>query len=225
MRNFTVPSARWAARPMAIVVVAVVAACALTATAAAAAPTARPHVVTAFNPRAVQADVGGLTVFGGGTWGVDSIERSAQGADRVVEATVTAIGPSAWNTPDGQRPADADPQTGRLSHDAFIYTPITAQVTTGLKHAAPGETLTFDAIGGKVGPDAFIAEDEPTYQVGDTLVLYLDSPVALANSARRLTLPRDVLRVTPDGHAQALHYPARFDLQDVLARTRKSLGQ
>lgn len=202
---------------------AVLSAIGLTITTAAASPAGRALLPPPPNPVGPQADPGGITLIGGGIFIPQPVERSAQAAATVVQATVTAVEPSLWNTPDGQRPAGATAAT--LSRDAFIYTPITVQVTHGFKNAAAGQTLTFDILGGKVAPDLYIDRTEPTYQVGEPLLLFLDGARPVPGSTQFLVFARDVFRVTSDGQVVALHYPATLNLQDVQARIARALGQ
>lgn len=175
------------------------------------------------NPVGPHADAGGLNLVGGGVWIVRPVEQSAKAADKIALATVTAVGPARWSTPDGQRPTGATPQNV-LSLQAEIYTPITVQVSRGFKHATAGDTLTFAVPGGKVGPDLYTVRTEPQYQLGEALLILLDAPAALPGSKRTAAMVRDVFRVTPQGRAVALHYRGDFDLQDTIARINVADG-
>lgn len=169
------------------------------------------------NPVGPHADPGGINLVGGGVWIIHPVEQTAKAADKVALGTVTAVGPSYWSTADGQRPAGATPQN-ILGLHAEIYTPITVQVSRGLKRAVAGDILTFAIPGGKVGPDLYTVRTEPHYQVGESLLVLLDAPVALPGSKRTASLVRDVFQVTPQGRAVALHYRGDFDLQETITR-------
>lgn len=178
------------------------------------------------NPLPPHADPGGITIRGGGVWIPVPVEQSAKAADKIALGTVTAVGPSFWSTADGQRPAGLTPENLRSQQQlsALIYTPVSIRVTRGLKHAAVGDTLTFLVEGGKVGPDLYYVSTEPSYQVRQSILLFLDIPTSLPGAVRTGSFARDVFLVTPQGRAIAQHYPANFDLQDMLARVAAAVN-
>ena len=76
--------------------------------------------------------------------------------------------------------------------------------------------------GGAVGPDVFIAEQEPTYQVGESVLLYLDRPTQAAGLP--LVFAADALQITPDGQAVGLYTHVSFSLAEVRSQLAQALA-
>ena len=75
-------------------------------------------------------------------------------ATLVVDAGISGLGPSHWNSPDGSRPAAANKQT-LLMNGYAIYTPLHfSSMHIHVDHRR-AQTREFATVGGQVGPDSF----------------------------------------------------------------------
>ena len=78
------------------------------------------------------------------------------GAILVLDAGISGLGSSHWNTPDGSRPAGADERT--LVRDGYaIYAPLHFSYMHIHVDHRQQPTREFDTIGGQVGPDSYDA--------------------------------------------------------------------
>lgn len=84
----------------------------------------------------------------------------------IVEARITDVMPSRWDTADGRRPDDVQ---GHV-----IYTDVHATVLRAWKGpAAVGTGITIRLMGGTVGQDSMAAEDEVSLEAGEHAYLLL----------------------------------------------------
>lgn len=87
-------------------------------------------------------------------------------AVEIVEARITEVMPSRWDTADGRRPLDV--------REHVIYTDVHATVLRTWKGpAAVGTGLTIRLMGGTVGQDSMTAEDEVSLEAGEHAYLLL----------------------------------------------------
>ena len=78
----------------------------------------------AATPRSLLAGPGGITLIAGGVFGSRTTPQLTAAADKIFEGTVTGVGPSQWNSPDGKLPPGETAST--LPRDGYlIYTPVT----------------------------------------------------------------------------------------------------
>jgi len=114
--------------------------------------------------------------------------------DLVVEATITKIDMSRWNTPDGNRPLN---WTFEKLSEARIYTPYQFRIEKVLKGSIDvGTVSSFAVIGGTVGPDTIDASHSADIygdlQMGDKALLFLKSTTG------------NMVHVSPFGYGDAL---------------------
>lgn len=91
-------------------------------------------------------------------------------SDTIVIGTVKEILPSKWNTADGKRPANTDEA---FSPSCLIYTDVVISIDEYLKNPLPSKKVTVRLWGGTVGNDTLTVEDEPTFETGEKVLLYL----------------------------------------------------
>lgn len=87
----------------------------------------------------------------------------------IVIGTVKETLPSKWNTNDGQK---SGPNV-KFSPSNVIYTDIIINVDEYIKNPLSSKEVRVRVVGGKVGNDVLIADDEPTFQPGEKVLLYL----------------------------------------------------
>ncbi|MHC1756134.1 MAG: hypothetical protein AB9861_12010 [Methanosarcina sp.] len=111
----------------------------------------------------------------------------------IVMGTVKEILPSKWNTPDGTKPEKAIED---LDLDDVIYTDIIISVDKYLKNPLDSQEVIVRILGGSVGEDTMLADDEPSFKVGEKTLLYLvaDNDPATKNSGPQ--------HFTVKGHSQ-----------------------
>jgi hypothetical protein len=91
-------------------------------------------------------------------------------SDTIVIGTVKEILPSKWNTADGKRPANTDEA---FSPSCLIYTDVVINIDEYLKDPLPSQEVTVRVWGGTVINDNLMAEDEPSFETGEKVLLYL----------------------------------------------------
>ena len=115
--------------------------------------------------------VTGIDVSSGGYLVTLDADESARRADVIAEVTVLKPGAPFWNTADKARPAGNASEV--LATASRIFTPVQLQVVNTLKgNAQPGQVLTVNRYGGRVGEDRFLIE-EPYFVEGDRLIVFL----------------------------------------------------
>ncbi|MFZ2500230.1 hypothetical protein [Methanosarcina sp.] len=91
-------------------------------------------------------------------------------SDTIIIGTVKEILPSKWNTADGKRPANTDEA---FSPSCLIYTDVVISIDEYLKNPLPSKEVTVRVWGGTVRNDNLMAEDEPSFETGEKVLLYL----------------------------------------------------
>lgn len=87
-------------------------------------------------------------------------------ATLVAEIVVGGHGQSHWNTPDGQRPANAT-KAVVLQQGYRIYTPVTFSKSRTLLDHRHNPTHEFVTLGGQIGPDQYQVDDFPQVVSGN----------------------------------------------------------
>jgi len=97
-------------------------------------------------------------------------EDLSENSDYVFMGTVKEILSSKWNSIDGKRPiADFEPGPYNL-----IYTDVIISVDKNVKNSLSSNEVRIRLEGGTVGDDTLVAEDEPSFKVGEKVLLYLN---------------------------------------------------
>jgi len=89
----------------------------------------------------------------------------AQESDVIVIGEVKEILPSRWTTEDGKKSVNF--------YDERIYTDVIIEVGEYLKNPQPTEEITVRTMGGKVGNDRIIYEDEAEFEPDEKVLLFL----------------------------------------------------
>jgi len=89
----------------------------------------------------------------------------AQNSDVIVIGEVKEILPSRWTTEDGKKPINF--------YDERIYTDVIIEVNEYLKNPQPTEEITVRTMGGKIGYDRIISEDEAEFEPDEKVLLFL----------------------------------------------------
>lgn len=103
---------------------------------------------------------------------VDTPERMC-GATLVIDARITALLRSHWNTLSGTRPAGVDPT--KLPDQGYaIYTPLQfSSLHIHVDRRQQQQTGEFALLGGQVGSDRYIADETPPVSAGNSYLMVL----------------------------------------------------
>ncbi|MDW5550716.1 hypothetical protein [Methanosarcina sp.] len=121
-------------------------------------------------------------------------------SDTVVMGTVKEILPPKWNTIDGKLPNKAPDE---FDINDLIYTDVTISVDKYLKNSLSSNEVTVRVLGGKVGDDAMVTDEEPSFKPGEKVLLYLtkDNYEATKN-------------ISPQHFVVTGHMQGKFELTD-----------
>jgi hypothetical protein len=97
-------------------------------------------------------------------------EDLSNNSDYVFMGAVKEVLPSKWNSIDGKKP-NVDVEVGPYN---LIYTDVIISVDENLKNSLSSKEVRVRVEGGTVGNDIFTAEDEPSFKVGEKVLLYLN---------------------------------------------------
>lgn len=101
----------------------------------------------------------------------DTVAAAAAKSALVVRATAVEVGAAYRYIPEGfpvkELPAHKAAEAGVVQHE------VTYRVDSAYKGARTGTTVRVVHLGGQIGKDAYVAEDEPASVVGSSYVLYL----------------------------------------------------
>ncbi len=135
------------------------------------------------------------------------------GATLVVDAGISAVGPSRWNTPDGSRPASTE---AALKGGYAIITPVQFSAMRVHVDHRTQPTSEFYTVGGKVGQD-FYSMDFPQVTSGMRYVLVLlpgSDPEKHAFTPERLVVAdafpisaKDIVTLAPGSIEQGIVTP------------------
>ncbi len=136
----------------------------------------------------------------------------------IVTGTVKEILPSKWNTPDGTKP---DKAIKDLNSDDIIYTDVTISVDKYLKNPQNSQEVIVRILGGNVNKDAMSAEDEPSFKVGEKVLLYLgeDTDQATKNVGPQhfAVIGHSQGKFTLTANGQAMRDDETIKLQELLS--------
>lgn len=121
-------------------------------------------------------------------------------SDTVVMGTVKEILPPKWNTIDGKLPNKAPDE---FDINDLTYTDVTISVDKYLKNPLSSNEVTVRVLGGKVGNDAMVTDEEPSFKPGEKVLLYLtkDNYEATKN-------------ISPQHFVVTGHMQGKFELTD-----------
>jgi hypothetical protein len=124
-------------------------------------------------------------------------------SDTIVTGTVKQILPSKWNTLDGKRPSK---DNVKVDQSSFIYTDIVLSVDKYLKkpsESKESKEIIVRIVGGTIGADRVISEDEPSFKTGEKVLLYLTKDTINVDSEHYLVTGSDQGKfiLTDDGKA------------------------
>lgn len=117
---------------------------------------------------------GPLTGVMGGIWSNSSSNISflADHSESIVTGQVIKILPSRWNTPDGRRPKEFIDKKP-TSNEKNIYTDIIVKIDKEIRGKDTPAEVTVRILGGQVGEDTMITEDEAEFELGENVLLFL----------------------------------------------------
>lgn len=141
-------------------------------------------------------------------------------SNTIVIGTVKEILPPKWNTLDGKRPSEANV---KVDQSSFIYTDTVVSVDKYLKkpsESKESKEIIVRTVGGTIGADRVISEDEPSFKTGEKVLLYLTKDTINVDSEHYLVTGSDQgkFKLTSDGKAVR---PDETISQDELLRTIK----
>jgi len=99
-----------------------------------------------------------------------SPDELAENSDLILIGSVKEILPARWNTPDGEQPENAFEGSGL---DVVIYRDVVISVDEYLKNSLPSNEVVVRVLGGTVGNLGMDVEDEPSFEPGEDVLLYL----------------------------------------------------
>lgn len=103
----------------------------------------------------------------------------AESSDSIIIGQVIEILPSRWNTPDGKKPVPTDKmpaskeESEQKQKENNIYTDIIIKIDQQIKNKSTPATVIIRTLGGKVGEDAQIEEDDAKFEIGERVLLFL----------------------------------------------------
>ncbi len=115
------------------------------------------------------------------SWTKDVLNNShlADRSDTIIMGHVIEILPSKWNTPDGRKPV-SDGKIPASKEEFYnnqkekrIYTDVIIKVDRILKNKSTPSTVTIRTMGGEVGEDGMLVEDEAKFEAGENVLLFL----------------------------------------------------
>lgn len=121
------------------------------------------------------------TMFAMNSWDGEVLNNTFLEAhsDSIVTGKVIEILPSRWNTLDGKKPIS----TGKMpaTKEEFyekqkeynIYTDVIIKVDTKIKNELTSTVVTVRTLGGQVGDDKMIEEDDAKFEAGENVLLFL----------------------------------------------------
>jgi hypothetical protein len=133
-----------------------------------------------------------------------SIEDLVSQSDIIIAGTVTGAYPSRWNTADGQRPDKSNDELNIGTED-MIYTDIGVHVNKYLKNPLDTGDLQITIDGGTVGNDSIWVEDNPSFEYGENILLFLnwksgrDEMTVTSGYQGKFTMVNDTTAVRSDG--------------------------
>lgn len=95
-----------------------------------------------------------------------NLQKLVSMSDSIVIGKVTEVFQSEWNTPDGKKPVN-NPASN------IIYTDVNIKVLEYIMNPLDSTAITVRMLGGIVGQDSLIIEDQPSYSTGETVLLFL----------------------------------------------------
>ncbi|MDK2827030.1 MAG: hypothetical protein PWQ44_2210, partial [Methanolobus sp.] len=146
----------------------------------------------------------GLNVGISGSMEALSIEDLVSQSDIIIAGTVTGAYPSRWNTADGQRPDKSNDELDIGTGD-MIYTDIGVHVNKYLKNPLDTGDLQITMDGGTVGNDSIWVEDNPSFEYGENVLLFLnwksgrDEMTVTGGYQGKFTMINDTTAVRGDG--------------------------
>lgn len=101
----------------------------------------------------------------------------AKESDLILTGSVKEISPARWNTPDGEQPTNA---LEGLGQEEVIYRDVVISVDKYLKNSLSSNEVVVRVLGGTVGNLTLDVEDEPSFELGEDVLLYLVEDTYLA---------------------------------------------
>ncbi|WP_440946571.1 hypothetical protein ACSAZL_21455 [Methanosarcina sp. T3] len=99
-----------------------------------------------------------------------SPDKLAKNSDLIFIGSVKEILPARWNTPDGEQPENV---LEDLDSNEVIYRDVVISVNEYLKNSLSSNEVVVRVLGGTVGNLSMGAEDEPSFEPGEDVLLYL----------------------------------------------------
>ncbi|AAM07816.1 TPA: hypothetical protein HA338_01990 [Methanosarcina acetivorans] len=99
-----------------------------------------------------------------------SPDELAKNSDLVLIGSVKEILPARWNTPDGGQPKNVMED---LDSNEVIYRDVVISVDEYLKNPLSSNEVVVRVLGGTAGNLTMDVEDEPSFEPGEDVLLYL----------------------------------------------------
>lgn len=141
-------------------------------------------------------------------------------SDTIVIGTVKEILPPKWNTLDGKRPSEANV---KVDQSSFIYTDTIVSVDKYLKkpsESKESKEIIVRTVGGTIGTDRVISEDDPSFKTGEKVLLYLTKDTINVDSEHYLVTGSEQGKFTLTDNGEAIR-PDETISQDELLKTIK----
>ena len=140
----------------------------------------------------------------------------------ILIGSVKEILPGKWNTMNGTKPNKAINEFGPRD---VIYTDVIISVDQYVKNPLPSREVTVRILGGKVGADNMIVEDETSFTSGERVMLFLrndDAPATKNVGMEHLAvtgISQGKFTLTDDG--KAVRSDRTTSLQELLDMAKK----
>lgn len=122
-----------------------------------------------------------ISIFASNSWSDEVLNNSfiANHSDTVVTGHVIKILPSSWNTADGKKPVSTDKKASSkeeseaIRNENIIYTDALIKVDEKIKNSSIPSVIIVRTLGGQVGEDKMIEQDDAKFELGENVFLFL----------------------------------------------------
>ncbi len=115
-----------------------------------------------------------VTLETSSSWSEETLNNTflADHSDSIIAGHVIAILPGRWNTPDGKKPVLSTDKKPAYTEEK-IYTDVIIKVDKAISKEPTQTEIKVRTLGGKVGEDVMVVEDEAKFEVGENVLLFL----------------------------------------------------
>ncbi|MBE0428125.1 MAG: hypothetical protein IBX72_15995 [Nitrospirae bacterium] len=122
-----------------------------------------------------------MTYVTSSSWGDEILNNSllADGSESIILGHVIKVNPAIWNTIDGKKPISTSKMPASKEEfeekekERRIYADAIIKVDKKIKNESTPSEIVVRTLGGNVGDDFMLVEDEAKFEVGEKVLLFL----------------------------------------------------